>query len=175
MRPGTRGYGLLRRPADQRAGCPGHASPLSDPRQGVCSLRGQPPQATPRCGSRLHGGPRTLHSMRLPEPAPWAGATVESWTTREGRPLRGPCPALLDSRTVDVRVSLPACEIYAMGGSDSPPAYPLPARHVARWGRGDFTVYLGVSSAATCHRTGGGCTGRHSPTKPACATPGLTR
>jgi hypothetical protein len=149
LRPGTRGYGLLRRPADQRAGCPGHASPLSDPRQGVCSLRGQPPQATPRCGSRLHGGPRTLHSMRLPAPAPWAGATVESWTTREGRPLRGPCPALLDSRTVDVRVSLPACEIYAMGGSDSPPAYPLPARHVARWGRGDFTVYLGVSSAAT--------------------------
>jgi len=106
------------------------------------------PKATPRCGSQLHGGPRTLHSMRLPEPAPWAGATVESWTTREGRPHQGPCPALLDSRTVDVRVSLPACEIYAMGGSDSPPAYPLPARHVARWGRGDFTVYLGVSSAA---------------------------
>ena len=47
LRPGTRGYGLLRRPADQRAGCPGHASPLSDPRQGVCSLRGQPPQSYP--------------------------------------------------------------------------------------------------------------------------------
>ena len=39
-------------------------SPLSDPRQGVCSLRGQPPQATPRCGSQLHGGPRVLRSMR---------------------------------------------------------------------------------------------------------------
>ena len=74
------------------------------------------PKATPRCGSQLHGGPRTLHSMRLPEPAPWAGATVESWTTREGRPHQGPCPALLDPRTVDVRVSLPACEIYVMGG-----------------------------------------------------------
>jgi hypothetical protein len=50
--------------------------------------------------------------------------------------------------------------------SDSAPAYPLPTRYVACRGRGDFTVNLGVSSAATCHRTGGGCTGRHSPTNP---------
>ena len=121
------------------------------------------PKATPRCGSQLHGGPRTLRSMRSPELAPRAGAKVESWTTREGRPHRGPCPALLEPRTSMSESAYPHAKPTSWAVLDSAPTFPLPTRDVACR---DFVVYLGVLSAATCHRTGGGCTGRHSPTNP---------
>ena len=90
-------------------------SPLSDPRQGVCSLRGQLPQATPRCGSLLHGGPRVLRSMRLAEPAPRAGAKVESWTSREGEASQRTLPGVTGTSDVNIRVSLPARETYVFG------------------------------------------------------------
>ena len=92
-------------------------SPPPDPRQGVCFLRGQPPQATPRCGSLLHGGPRVLRSMRLAEPAPRAGAKVESWTSREGEASQRTLPGVTGTSDVNIRVSLPARQTNVMGGT----------------------------------------------------------
>jgi hypothetical protein len=120
LRPGTRGNGLQRRPTDQRVGHPGHVTALL-PRQGVCSLRGQPPQATPRCGSLLHGGPRVLRSMRLAEPAPRAGAKVESWTSREGEASQRTLPGVTGHSDAPVRVILPARETYVLEAPDSSP------------------------------------------------------
>jgi hypothetical protein len=100
--------------------------PPSDLRQGVCFLRGQPPQATPRCGSLLHGGPRVLRSMRLAEPAPRAGAKVESWTSREGEASQRTLPGVTGSSDVNFRVSLPARETNVMGGTGLSSDLPTP-------------------------------------------------
>ena len=101
-------------------------SPPPDPRQGVCFLRGQPPQATPRCGSLLHGGPRVLRSMRLAEPAPRAGAKVESWTSREGEASQRTLPGVTGPSDVNIRVSLPARETYVLGGTGLSSDLPTP-------------------------------------------------
>ena len=117
------------------------------------------PKATPRCGSQLHGGPRILLSMRPPEPAP---RDDPRGTASFEDPVRRHWNLGLSTS----ESAYPQAKSASWEVSDLAPAYPLSTRHVACKGRGDFTVALGVSSAATCHRTGGGCTGRHSPTNP---------
>ena len=73
LHPGTRGYGLQVSYDGQRTNGPGAlVTPLRSPtlsKESALYVVNYP-KATPRCGSQLHGGPRTLHSMRLPEPAP---------------------------------------------------------------------------------------------------------
>ena len=84
------------------------------------------PKATPRSGSRLHGGPRVLRSMRSTEPAPWAGAKVVSWTTREGEASQRTLPGVTGTSSVNFRVSLPARQTYVLGGTGPSSDLPTP-------------------------------------------------